>query len=228
MNPYSSFILASSNFSWLMPSSKYYFFQRISGIAFALFLSSCSGKPAVSHFYQTTKEYFEKLSQGSSPDGVLGTSGDIKVTRGDFRYASSDLESFSGKDLDQLPDGMRTLLIKKMLLRRMAVEQGLKEGIFDTPEAAGYILPRLERILDEYYYYQKADFERMQADSQKIIPDEEALKEFSKSRPGTTPDQAHQAASRIAQEAAMRRFVEKRRLLMEELIRKYPTIEVSL
>ncbi len=103
----------------------------------------------------------------------------------------------------------RSLALRRLALRRLAVAAGQSEGIYSSEEAARYIAPRLEKILEDYYYL------HMNPDSPRR---KQALSALA-----TNPaaSQSARAASHavIRQRQSAWRAAEARRLLEENRLR---------
>lgn len=113
------------------------------GTALLLTISACRLDPA---------EQLARLQErayGSDRGALLAEAGEVRVSEADFALAS---ESGSVSQLDRAQKEARTLALRRLALRRLAVAAGQSEGIYSSEEAARYIAPRLEKILEDYYY----------------------------------------------------------------------------
>ncbi len=158
---------------------------------------SCGREPDVSAFYRESSAYYAESSRGDmSP---AGRSGDTLIRRSDFLYAVSDYESVDARQLKEMPAEIRAVFIKKLLLRRAAIQEGMREDMYSSLEALQFILPRLEKIMEEYYYFKKAQ---------------------------NLPTVSRLSADDIQKEAAMRMYAERRKELMQRLIKRQNPFEV--
>lgn len=66
----------------------------------------------------------------------------------------------------------RALLIKKALLRQRVIHEGFLRGTFLTPRAIIFLLPRLEAILEETYYYANTP------EWEPSLPDQESINAY--------------------------------------------------
>ncbi len=133
---------------------------------------------------------------------------------------------FEWKDVEGMSERERGLLLKRAFVRRAAVRSGLAEKMFDSEEAARYIFPRLEMILEDYYYYKKGDPERVRRSVEAMKVDDESLSQALKDDPslakaGVTEDQLRRKRDRILERMFELRMMQAKQKSMEELLRQY-------
>lgn len=194
--------------------------------AFILF-AACN-EPVVD-VYDRLKDNFAERSVAQGR--LLGKSGDATVSEGDFLYSDGN-RVVDADGLKSISEGVRRLYIKKYLLRKLAIERGVSDDIYDSPEAAAFILPRLEKIMEEYYYHHEGKFGTIAARTKKELrPDDAALDEFMKKNPavkkaGADREQVEAEADRILGRVAEMRMSRERQKIIERLIKDSPPMEI--
>ncbi|MBI3395479.1 MAG: hypothetical protein HY042_06570 [Spirochaetia bacterium] len=175
--------------------------------------------------------FAEQSAQAGLEARTIARSGPLEIKLNNFFYAGADGRVVSAGDLNIMDPGVRALTLKKELLRRSVVEDGIKDGLYSSPDAAAYVLPRLEKILEEYYYYRKGGFARLAAESEKFAPDDAALSALLKSDPKLARSGAGMAdlkreRERLVQKIAERRMEEERQKIIGEFLKSHPPLEV--
>lgn len=69
-------------------------------------------------------------------------------------------------------------ILKRQLLMLETIEAGIEKDIYSSPQAKKFILPRLLKILEDYYYYNQIDYETIKKKNQKIYLNEKKMNEF--------------------------------------------------
>ncbi|MBI3395735.1 MAG: hypothetical protein HY042_07870, partial [Spirochaetia bacterium] len=156
----------------------------------------------------------------------------VVVHEMDFFYSGSDGGELRASDLAGLDAGVRRTVIKKELLRRAVISAGVKEGIYADDEAVAYLLPRVERLLEDYYYYRKADFHGIQRSTVLNTPDNASLQEFARTNPivksaGADVKMLAAERDRMARRITEKRFTEARGRVIQEFLASHPRLEVS-
>jgi hypothetical protein len=183
--------------------------------------AACSNNNAVDFYTKELKGMAAKKGT------VLGRTGDVVVGETDFFYAMSDTAVLSSDDLKAMEPGVRKLTIKKELLRRAVVASGIREGLYSDREAAEFLVPRLERLLEEYYYYKKGGYADIERKTERAMPDDAALKELAEKDPGVKKAGAgvHELTrerARVSRRIAEQRFLEQRRKVIEDFVKTHP------
>lgn len=169
---------------------------------------------------------------GENESAVLGKSGDITIGRNELYYANAAYGVSSPEEILSLSESARRLVIQKLLLRRMAIQQGDERGYYSTDEAARYLAPRMEKLLEEYYYHKAAGMEQIYAEAEKLKPNDEALKELLATDPalkgkGLTVDQIRRERDVLIRRIARRRAEIARQKAIDELLQSYPPLEIT-
>ena len=185
-------------------------------------------EPIVEIYGQLKGSYAERSAVAGR---VLGKSGDHAVSEGDFLYSDGN-RVVDAQKLKGISEGVRRLYIKKHLLRQIAIAQGIEDDVYDSHEAAAFILPRFEKILEEYYYHHEGRFDSIAARTRKDLrPDDAALDEFTKKNPavkqaGLKREQVAAETDRILDRVAEMRQSRERQKIIEGLIKESPPMEI--
>lgn len=196
------------------------------GLSACVGLSAC-GSPLVDAYSGIQ----ESAAEVRKPEGrLLGKTGDVHVTEARFAYADGQRVVDSEK-LSRVDTGVRRLYIQKHLLRQLVIERGLDEGIYNTPEAAAFLLPRLERAMEEYYYHQAGNFDHIEAEVKELRPDDATLARFAKTDPavrkaGLGQDAVAAETDRILGRLAEVRMSRARQKIMSRLLKENPPMEI--
>ena len=166
-------------------------------------------------------------------DAVYGKAGDIIIKKGELYYANAAYGVSGPDEIMALSDSARRLVIQKLLLRRMAIESGRDKGYYDSEEAARFLAPRMEKLLEEYYYHKATDADRIYAEAEKLKPDDEALREFLATDPalqgkGLTVEQIRRERDVLARRIARRREEIARQKAIDELLKSSPPMEITM
>ncbi|MBE7438194.1 MAG: hypothetical protein HS115_07020 [Spirochaetales bacterium] len=181
----------------------------------ALCLAGSCNRPDLMTVYRNAMETY------SSPDW-LARAGSIQVTKRNFFYATGS-EVIDLPELELLPGEARQIVLKKVIARRLAIASGAKTGIYESEEAAKYILPRLEAILEDYYYLQQST-QRGTGNGSAILPGKEELSAWAAGR-GISDEQARLRAGRILSSYNKLKSQQLREQILSELLLENP-IEV--
>lgn len=185
-------------------------------------------EPVVKIYDQLKKDFDERAVVTGR---VLGKSGDATVTEGSFLYSDGNRVVDAAR-LKSISEGVRRLYIKKHLLRQIAIARGIDDDIYDSPEAAAFILPRLEKIMEEYYYHHEGRFDSIAARTRKELrPDDAALEEFVKKNPavkkaGLGRKQVEAETDRVLGRVAEMRMSRERQKIIEQLLKDSPPMEI--
>ncbi len=191
-----------------------------------LMIVACND-PVVETYQRLKKNQTEAAASGRT----LGKSGTLSVTEGSFFYADGN-RVLDADGLKPIAEGVRRLYIKKHLLRQLAIAKGIEENIFDSPEAAAFILPQLEKIMEEYYYHHEGRFASIEDRTRKELrPDDAALEEFVKTnstikKAGLGRKEVEAEADRILGRVAEVRISRERQKLIEQLLKDNPPMEI--
>lgn len=187
------------------------------------FISACKN--------ETIPDMYRDLLNSSSYGPVLAKSGEYEIRQSDANFARENLTVLTGEEITELPLNSRRLALTALMLRRLAIQEGLKDDIFNTPDAREYILPRLEKILEEYYYYKLSQEASWSGRLRSIKDDEQAIDSFINSDPelknrhiGRT-DISATINSAIERVIAEKRVIEYSRI-KQQILSKNAPIEV--
>lgn len=194
-----------------------------------LALSACGNAGA--RLIQVTADLRESAF-GDGGETVYGSAGDITIGERQLYYANAAYGVSEPEDILALSDGARRLVIQKLLLRRLAIEAGEDEGYFSDEEAARYLAPRLEKLLEEYYYHRAAGVEAIYAEAERLKPNDEALRELLANDPtlkgkNLSVDQIRRERDVLIRRIARRRAEVARQKAIDELLKSSDPLEVS-
>lgn len=168
---------------------------------------------------------------GEAPGAVAGQAGDITLHDNELFYANAAYGVSTPKDIAGLSDGARRLVIQKLLLRRLAIERGADEGYYSGEEAARWLAPRLDKLLEEYYYHRAAGLDAVYAEAERLKPDDEALRELMANDPALkgkkiTLEQVRAERDVLVRRIARRRAELARQKAVDELLKSSPALEI--
>ena len=108
---------------------------------------------------------------------------------------------------------------------------GIREGLYDDAAAAAYLAPRLERLMEEYFFYRKANYPEIERRVKRLGPSEAVFKEFLKKSPVMKKGKISESAARRVKERIMRnmarkKFQEKRRAMIKKILRENPRMKL--
>lgn len=198
----------------------------------AVCISACGGKTHFADDYRNgIQRLWELPSRMKYADRVIGKSGSHVIRERDFAYEGVEGVTIQPSDLQNMDAGIRSLTIRKEVLRRLIIEEGIREGIYVSADAAAFLQPRLEKILEEYYYYKKGNMESLAARIEKSAPDDAALAALIKSdtklaKSGARMLDLKRERALLIRRITERRADEERQKLIREIIQKNPPIEV--
>jgi hypothetical protein len=163
---------------------------------------------------------------------VLGRAGELTVDDANFYYANAAYDASSPEELSALSEGARRLVIQKILLRRLAVQKAFEEDLLSDPEAARYLWPRMEKLIEEYYYYKTGNFQQIEREVARMRPDDATLAEFMTENAAVRSAGASEAQVRAEQERILRRvqlqkMSEAREKAVRALLDSSPRLEVT-
>ncbi|MBL8018244.1 MAG: hypothetical protein JNM27_01145 [Leptospirales bacterium] len=185
-------------------------------LAFSLSLSACSPERKL----RSNLETFAALASSDTKGSTLGRLGDIEVSEGNFLLAGL-LDTIDAKELRELNPSSRELAIRQLVIRRFVVRRGFEEGIFGDIDAARYLFPRIERLLEDYYFYRKANGPRLEAESERLVLEDSEVKTFLAQHRGLRGQAVADATLKRESKALMRRVVAERlRVAREQLVRE--------
>lgn len=185
------------------------------------------------HPHDALIEGYSDLKEDVYPtqSAIIAHQGPIKLSRNNIYYVNSAGRLLRNDEILALPEGARRLILKKVLLRQLAVHAGRSESLYNDAEALEYILPRMEKILENYYYYKKSNFTRIESEVQKLAPDERALQELLdhdsrlKGRALSVSDLKREK-DRLLRRLVRRRQNRAREESIARLLNKYPPAEI--
>lgn len=164
---------------------------------------------------------------GNPSGAAVVRAGTYIVHASETAFARENLSVLSAVDVATLPSNARQLLLKRRMLRRLSIEDGIQRGIFESADAREYILPRLEKVLEDYYLYKMSDEESWSRRLHEIENDEKAIQAFLNEQ---SSDRISRNEFRQATRLTLERIIQARRekergRIQEELLQRYP-IEV--
>jgi hypothetical protein len=167
----------------------------------------------------------------SSNGPVLAKSGEYEIRQSEAYFARENLTVLTGEEISKLPLNSRRLALTALMLRRLAVQEGLKNDIFSTPDAREYILPRLEKIMEEYYYYKLSQEAAWSGRLRSIKDDEQAIDSFINSDPDLKKRHIERTDLSATISSAVERVIAEKRVIeysrvKQQILSKNPPIEV--
>ncbi|MCB1315378.1 MAG: hypothetical protein KDK27_05450 [Leptospiraceae bacterium] len=170
-------------------------------------------------------------SSDTKDEKVYARSGNVTLMKSELQYANQAGRVLTPDEILELPEGARRLLLKKLLLRKIAISKGENEDIYGTPEAAAYLLPRIEQLLEEYYYHSAGDFAGIERETDRLKPGDAEIEEFLRTNPvareeNLSAEAVRQERDRIIQRLIRRRTAEARQKVIQDLLQEHPNMEV--
>lgn len=151
---------------------RFFSFFLLFGVLF-LFFTGCEGQNTFSNFFQ--KELFVKDSGGD----VLAIFSDVSANKNNFVYYEDDDQGvIDSSFLETLSVEQQEFYLKKFLLQRHFIADGLKKDIFSDEKARRYLLPRMAELLENYYFLEVLDYDTILGNSKKIYFGENSLNSF--------------------------------------------------
>ena len=212
---------------------------RLSGKVLFLFffctLVSCGGSSA-DEAYRNLALYAKQTSASNSTSDLsirrkpAGKFGNIILLNEELNYVLDNNRSLDHEALQEMSAALRSLVIKKQLLRRRIIELGMQAGIYDTPEAARFLLPRLEKILEDYYFSKKGDFAKIEKRVQALDIPGENLDEIlqSKQNDGGKLNKAKlvSAKNKLLLKLRLAEEAKARQKIIQDILKNSPPLEV--
>lgn len=99
------------------------------------------------------------FAQNSSRPSLNGLTRDISVKESMFVYAEPDGTVLDARDISTIDASQRHMYMKKLLLRRLILEKGAREGVYSDAQALAFLLGRLEQAMEDYYILKKSNME---------------------------------------------------------------------
>ena len=93
---------------------------------------------------------YRDWSRSSGKGPVIARLGDIQVRAADVRFTARN-RTITPATFQDLAPHDQELVLKQLLIRRRLIAEGSLAGDFNTPAARAFLLPRLERLLEEYH-----------------------------------------------------------------------------
>lgn len=174
------------------------------------------------------KAFYENLFRRAEQPGstrLLARMGEVNITEQNFSFTALNGESTA--PLSTLPLDARRLILQRLLLRRLTILRGLQEGVFQTPDAARYLLPRVESALEEYYCYVRGNLRGLELEEAALLSSQDLphrlsaeLAPLKRQRP--SPEQLRQEVRSLFAKRRAARLNQARQSLARELIEKDP------
>jgi len=120
--------------------------------AVLVFSGSCSSPFSAYGLYNSLEENLSKKFSHESDDTILVSAGNLNITSKSFFYRISDEKIITSNDIHSLNHSVKSALLGKAMLRKMALHDGKNLNLFESDEAEAFILPHLEKIMEDYYY----------------------------------------------------------------------------
>ncbi|MCE9598108.1 MAG: hypothetical protein K8S54_09100 [Spirochaetia bacterium] len=168
---------------------------------------------------KTTVENLREVAGLQQRGAILGRLGAIEVGEGDFLLGGT-VDSIDSSELGELSKQAREMAIRQMTVRRYVITKGIEEKAFEDTEAARYLYPRIERILEEYYYYRKANGARLEAESEKLALGDPEIKAFLARNPTMSSRSLMEGDVKRETRVLIRRIVAERVRQSREAMRK--------
>lgn len=120
-------------------------------------------------------------NQNNPGEGILlAKMGDLFLTSKNFQYFHANGKVYKREGIPEGAIALRRELYKKQFIRKKIIGMGLAEKMYSDKRAMEYIWPRLEKILEEFYYYRKLDYKKIRERKTRRYLGENALKSFYK------------------------------------------------
>lgn len=171
----------------------------------SFFILGCSNNQ-ISELYRSTRN-----SSKSGP--VIVKAGNHQIQQGDSSFARDNYSVLTPVEIAELPSNSRRLALTALMLRKLTIEDGLDKGIFDTPDAHKYILPRLEKVMEDYYYYKLSEEEIWSERLRALKNDKRAIESFLKDDPAFSKRKLSQADISESLHNAIERIIAEKRLV---------------
>ncbi len=177
----------------------------------ALFLvatvSVCGAcRPGIAGLYQA-------WSAGTEQGQVLARLGKLQL-RASSVFFSTQERTITPQEFARLALPQRELVLKQLLIRRQLIAEALRSGDFETEEARQYLLPRLERLLEEYHLKRLA-----QRRGREVLPPEAAVRRLLEKR-GRNPELAPTVRAELAAHVDEERLRRARREVVRRILRE--------
>ncbi|MCR9145512.1 MAG: hypothetical protein NXI24_24950 [bacterium] len=177
-------------------------------------------------------EDLREAAFGENAGEVYGSSGDISIRENELYYANAAYGVSSPEEILALSDSARRLVIQKLLLRRLAIQAGEERGYFGDEEAARYLAPRLEKLLEEYYFHRAAGVDAIYNEAEKLKPNDEALKELLATDPALkdknlSVEQIRRERDVLVRRIARRRAEIARQKAVDELLKASDPLQIT-
>jgi len=195
-------------------------------------IMSCGNHGDLSAAFENELDDYTLLeSRAAFGTDLLGRVGGVEISEKDFMYVDATGETIGPGELRSMDAGLRAMVVKKALLRRMVIKKGMEEKIFENPEAIEYIVPRMEKIFEEYYYYRASNPSVVRREVEQVVPDEAALRALLDSDPdlkkqNATMDDMNKQREVVIQRLISKKMAQKRREVIDAILKSSPPIEV--
>lgn len=137
------------------------------------FCSGCGSKESFSHFFN--EEFFVKDKEGD----VLARFFDVIANNKNFVYYEDDTKLIIDSSLfHTLAVEKQEFYLKKFLLQRHFIADGLKQDIFSGEKARRYLLARMAEVLEDYYFLEVLDYDAILSNRKKVYFEESSLTAF--------------------------------------------------
>ena len=191
-------------------------------------MSQCRDTPDVEKLHSQLSRTITNTSKKSK---IIGKFGNIKLRENELSYAVSLNKVKTINSLKQNSKSVRKLYIKKALLRKMIIQKGFSQNVYDSPEAAAFILPRLEKILEDYYFQKAGNFKGLERKIGAISPDDRVINDFLQKKSALKGRNLKKIDIKRAQKRIQDRLIEMRKAdarskMIKALLGSNPSIEV--
>lgn len=199
---------------------------------FLFSIMSCGKHGDLSTAFENELDDYGLLESRATFKGdIIGRAGSVEISEKDFMYVDATGEAIGPRELRSMDPGLRAMLVKKALLRRMVIKKGMDEEIFENPEAIEYIIPRMEKIFEEYYYYRASNPSVVRREVEQVVPDEAALRALLDSdaelkNQNATMDDMSKQREIVIQRLIVKKMAQKRREVIDAILKSSPPIEV--
>ncbi|MBX7059352.1 MAG: hypothetical protein K1X75_14910 [Leptospirales bacterium] len=167
-------------------------------------------------------EALQQRAYGSERGPQLAEAGGARVFEGDLHLVNRSGEELGPVALQGMATEARNLALRRLALRRLAIAEGFRLGIFESSEAASYLAPRIEQLLEDYYYYERGRFSSLQRALHDAGPSAADLRTAALQNPRLAGRDAERLRRRLIGEALAVRQRELRAEISARLVAEHP------
>lgn len=167
-----------------------------------------------------------KKQESDSEAHKLGTLGKTIISQKNLAFYNMDGRVYGFDEIQNMPQSLKDEIFRRELLRREVIRRGFEEGLFKDAEAEAYIWPRMEKILEEYYYYKKLNYQGILSSNKVRFSGNKAIEKFYEKNKETfakdrlSVDDIKVQIARKIQLLTEKEFEEKKIASIQELLKK--------